>query len=96
VNAASDNQSAANANRKYFTFIQVKSIAAYIRVIISKFLTEKSRCGLYTRKYGILFMYISFAFAVPTSLFPSWSQASCHISWMVSPQLVYYFHLLKM
>jgi hypothetical protein len=28
------------------------SCAAYIRVIISKFLNEKSRCGLCTRKYG--------------------------------------------
>jgi hypothetical protein len=40
-------------NCKYFTFTQVKSSSAYIQVIISKFLAYKSRCDLYTRKYGI-------------------------------------------
>jgi hypothetical protein len=32
-------------NRKYFTFTQVKSGAAYIRVISISFQTSKSRCG---------------------------------------------------
>jgi hypothetical protein len=40
INAASDNQNAANAIANIFTFTQVKSGAAYVRVIIiSKFLT---------------------------------------------------------
>jgi hypothetical protein len=47
VNAASDKVP------QIFYFHTGKIFCGFLRVIISKFLTKKSRCGLYTRKYSM-------------------------------------------
>jgi hypothetical protein len=53
LSAAGDNQSVAITIANVL-LSEVKFSAAYVRVIISTLLTKKSRCFVWTLKYGVL------------------------------------------